>query len=71
MKKLKLTAKKYTLQEIKDTWESYREAKGWRVQRNGEWELYMEHPDTSNATKAEFINIRHFMGFPKYLELLE
>ena len=72
MKKIKLLAKKYTLQDIKDAWETYRKAKGWRVLRAGKWTLYMGKPDTTDgATSVEMINIRHFVSFPKYLEMLK
>ena len=72
MKKIRLLAKKYTLEDIKDAWETYQKAKGWRVLRAGKRSLYMSKPDTTDgATSVDFVKVRHFVSFPKYLEMLK
>ena len=59
----------FTISQIKERWEAYLSAKGWRVLKEGKWKLQFKSPDlTGGATKAEMVKIKDYMSFPKYLE---
>ena len=58
----------YNQAQIDKAWSEYRKAKAWRVLRGGEWYLQFTNPDLSMATRAEMVDVRAYMGFPKWLE---
>ena len=59
----------YNMTQIKELWQEYKEAKAWRVLRDGKWKLYKKAPDTtSGATRCEMINVKEHIEFPKYIE---
>jgi len=60
----------YSLDQIKEYWEEYQTKKAWRVLRGGKWKVYLKAPNTTDgATKAEMINIKDKVSFPKFLEM--
>ena len=60
----------FTLDQLKERWEDYKEAMAWRVLREGKWKVYTKRPETTDgATRCEMVKIKEHMSFPKYLEV--
>jgi hypothetical protein len=61
----------FTIDDIKNAWSKYRKEKAWRVLRAGEWTLCFKTPVTGDGVvRAEMINLRQEMSFPKYLKMI-
>lgn len=60
----------YSLDQIKDAWKEYQEAKVLRVLIAGKWKLRPLTAAGGNieATKAEVVKLRDHVSFPKFLE---
>jgi len=62
--------KSYTLPQIKELWNKYRDINGLRILKDGRWKYLFGHQkqDLIGATRAEVVQLSQVMSFPEYLE---
>ena len=61
----------YTQPQIEEAWTEYNAKQVLRVLKDGQWKIYdktLINPNAIGGTRAELVNLKTVMSFPKYLK---